>query len=122
MMRRTKEFDKPDLLSDISFNFNQDHHTVLPSNDAYRAHRKLLQDLMAPAFLRGVTAPQLHVSFMDLINLWREKLRPSHSRPFSTKEDAYNTALEAIYGPPSSASMKRLLLHANKSTCCQQCK
>ncbi|CAO2649095.1 Nn.00g100440.m01.CDS01 [Neocucurbitaria sp. VM-36] len=52
---------------------------------------------MSPAFLNGVAAPQLHDNFMDLISLWREKMRLSKGRPFSTKVDIYGTALEAIW-------------------------
>lgn len=52
---------------------------------------------MSPGFLNGVVAPQLHDSFMDLMDLWKEKMRLGKSRPFSTKVDIYDTALEAIW-------------------------
>ncbi|KAF1845896.1 cytochrome P450 [Cucurbitaria berberidis CBS 394.84] len=102
LMRRTKEFDKPDLISDIFFGLSSEQHMVLPTNDAFRAQRKLLQDrseahVMAPGFLNGVAAPQLHASFMDLISLWREKMRLSEGRPFSVKVDINDAALEAIW-------------------------
>ncbi|KAA8626468.1 CypX Cytochrome P450 [Pyrenophora tritici-repentis] len=97
LMRRTKEFDKPDALSDIFFSIVPDHHAVQATNDAYRSQRKLLQDLMTPSFLHGVTASKLHNNFMDLIKLWTEKMRLSKGRSFSVKNDVYDTALGAIW-------------------------
>jgi hypothetical protein len=96
-MRRTKEFDKPDMISDIFYGFVPDHHTVQPTNDAWRYQRKLMQDLMAPAFLNGVAAPQMHSNFLDLVKLWSEKTRLGAGHPFSVKHDIYETALEAIW-------------------------
>jgi hypothetical protein len=110
-MRRTKEFDKPDLLSDVFYGFAPDHHTVQPTNDAWRYQRKLMQDLMAPAFLNGVAAPQLHSNFLDLVKLWSKKLHLGEGRPFSVKQDIYETALEAIwaavFGIEGSATVTR---------------
>jgi cytochrome P450 len=96
-MRRTKEFDKPDMISDIFYGLVPEHHTVQPTNDAWRYQRKLMQDLMAPAFLNGVAAPQLHSNFQELVKLWSEKLRLGKGRPFNVKHDIYDTALEAIW-------------------------
>ncbi|KAH8704501.1 cytochrome P450 [Phaeosphaeriaceae sp. PMI808] len=97
LMRRTKEFDKPDMISDLFYGINPHHHTVQPTNDAWRYQRKLMQDLMSPSFLYGVAAPQIHASFMDLVRLLAEKERLSQGRPFSVKQDIYETALEAIW-------------------------
>jgi hypothetical protein len=52
---------------------------------------------MTPAFLNEVAAPQLHNNFMDLVNLWSEKMRLSEGRPFEVKKDVYNIGLEAIW-------------------------
>lgn len=56
-----------------------------------------MQDLMTPTFLHGVAAPQLHDNFMDMIRLWREKVRLGQGRAFSVRKDLYETALEAIW-------------------------
>jgi cytochrome P450 len=96
-MRRTKEFDKPDLISDIFYGIAPEFHAVKVTSDAWRNQRKLLQDLMAPAFLNGVAAPQLHQSFMDMVKLWSEKLRLGEGRPFAVKHDIFDTALDAIW-------------------------
>lgn len=74
-----------------------DHHTVQPTNDRFRAQRKLIVDLMTPAFLSDVAAPQIHANFMDLIKLWQEKMRLSQGRPFPVINDIYDTAMEAIW-------------------------
>ncbi|USP77758.1 cytochrome P450 monooxygenase [Curvularia clavata] len=97
VMRRTKEFDKPDDLSDMFYSIAPDHHTVQPTNDQWRAQRKLIQDLISSAFLNSVAAQQLHTNFSDLITLWSEKMRLSEGRAFNVKADVYNTALEAIW-------------------------
>lgn len=52
---------------------------------------------MAPGFLNGIAAPQLHANFTDLITLWTEKMRLSEGRSFSATHDIYGTALEAIW-------------------------
>lgn len=110
-MRRSKEFDRPDLLSVIFGGLNPDHHVTKASNDEFRSQRKLMQDLMSPTFLNGVAAPQLHKNFMDLIKLWEEKMRLGQGHPFSVKEDVYDTALEAIwaavFGTEETATITR---------------
>jgi hypothetical protein len=97
LLRRNKEFDKPDLITNLFYGIAPDFHAVQITNDRWRYQRKLLQDLMTPAFLNGVAAPQLHQSFMDLIELWSVKMRLSEGHPFSVKHDIFDTALEAIW-------------------------
>ncbi|KAF1920727.1 cytochrome P450 [Ampelomyces quisqualis] len=97
LMRRSKEFDKPDLISDIFYGISPKFHAGQTTDDAWRHQRKLIQDLVTPAFLNEVAAPQLHHNFMDLINMWLEKMRLGKGRPFAVKHDIYETALEAIW-------------------------
>lgn len=110
-MRRTKEFDKPDIISDIFLGMSPNFHARLPTSDDWRIQRKIVQDLVTPAFLNSVAAPQLHLSFMDLINLWSEKARLVKGRPFTIKQDIYETALEAawaaIFGLEGTATVTR---------------
>jgi hypothetical protein len=96
-LRRTKEFDKPDMISNAFYGVSPGFHATLVTGDVWRYQRKLIQDLMTPAFLNEVAAPQLHHNFMDLINLWSEKMRLSEGRPFTVKHDIYEIALEAIW-------------------------
>ncbi|KAJ4989224.1 Cytochrome P450 1A1-like protein 1 [Stagonosporopsis vannaccii] len=100
LMRRGKEFDKPDMISDLLYGFNAEHHTLMRSNEEkFKLQRKWLQDIMSPNFLNGVAGPHLHKTFMELISLWQEKTRLSNSerRPFSVKTDITHSALEAIW-------------------------
>lgn len=110
-MRRTKEFDKPDAISDIFLGMSPNFHARLPTSEDWRYQRKIVQDLVAPAFLNSVAAPQLHLSFMDLINMWSEKARLAEGRPFTIKQDIYETALEAawaaIFGIEDTATVTR---------------
>lgn len=99
-MRRGKEFDKPDMISDLLYGFVGEHHTLLKSSEErFKLQRKWLQDIMSPNFLHGVAGPHLHKTFMELIGLWQEKMRlsGSESRPFSVKTDITHSALEAIW-------------------------
>lgn len=96
-MRRTKDFDKPDLISDVFWGVAPQFHANLVTNDAWRAQRKSVADLMTPAFLNGVAAPQLHRAFTELIALWKQKMRLASGHAFSAKQDVYEAALEAIW-------------------------
>jgi cytochrome P450 len=96
-MRRSKEFDKPDLISNAFYGIAPEFHAVQTTSDSWRYQRKLIQDLVTPAFLSEVAAPQLHHNFMDLIKMWTEKTRLGEGRPFNVRHDIYETALEAIW-------------------------
>jgi cytochrome P450 len=85
------------LITNLFYGIAPDFHAVQNTNDRWRYQRKLLQDLMTPTFLNEVAAPQLHQSFMDLIELWSVKMRLSEGHPFSVKHDIFDTALEAIW-------------------------
>jgi hypothetical protein len=54
---------------------------------------------MSQKFLHGVAGPHLHKTFMELVGLWKEKLRLSgpESQAFSAKNDITHSALEAIW-------------------------
>ncbi|KAH6637941.1 cytochrome P450 [Boeremia exigua] len=100
LIRRSKEFDKPDMISDLLYGLAHEHHTLLKSSDArFKLQRKWLQDLMSPGFLHGVAGPHLHKTFMELIVLWQEKMRLSgpEQHPFPVKTDITHSALEAIW-------------------------
>ena len=78
----------------------REHHTRLHSDDErFKLQRKWLQDLMSQKFLHGVAGPHLHKTFMELVDLWQEKLRLSgpESEAFSAKNDIAHSALEAIW-------------------------
>ncbi|KAL5120724.1 hypothetical protein ACEQ8H_001473 [Pleosporales sp. CAS-2024a] len=97
LQRRSAEFDKPDALTDVLYGIAPNFHARFTKGDAWRSHRKLLQDLMTPAFLHGVAAPQVYQSFLDTTKLWSEKMRLSEGHAFAVKQDIFYTGLEAIW-------------------------
>ncbi|KAJ4350773.1 hypothetical protein N0V95_004450 [Ascochyta clinopodiicola] len=119
LMRRSKEFDKPDMISDMFYGIVREHHTLLKSGDErFKAQRKWLQDLMSQPFLHGVAGPHLHKTFMELVQMWQEKMRLAgpESCPYSVKTDITHSALEAIWaamfgtGETATITMKQVNL------------
>ncbi|XPS93172.1 hypothetical protein M3J09_002540 [Ascochyta lentis] len=117
LMRRSKEFDKPDMISDLFYGLVREHHSLLKSgDDKFKSQRKWLQDLMSQMFLHGVAGPHLHKTFMELIQMWQEKARlaGSECRPCSVKADITHSALEAIWaamfgtGETATITMKQV--------------
>jgi hypothetical protein len=96
LMRRTKDFDRSDFTADLFAGLMPDHHIRIKTNDEFKSHRRLVQDLMTPSFLNQVAAPQIHESTMRLINLWKEKNRLAEGRPFWATKDINHTALDAV--------------------------
>jgi len=55
LMRRTKEFDRSDFFGELFLGMMPDFHiSMLSSNPEFKIHRRLIQDLMTPAFLNEV--------------------------------------------------------------------
>ena len=97
LLRRTKEFDRANFMGDIFLGLLPEHHISMKTDNTFKQHRRWLQDLMTPAFLHGVSGPQIYVAFMDLVNLWEEKSRLAEGHPFEASEDLYRTALDAVW-------------------------
>lgn len=97
MARRTKEFDRSPVVGDAIGSLAPNFHIALQTGDEFKAHRRLLQDLMIPAFLHQVAAPQIYTAFEGLINLWDDKLRLAQGRPFNADNDIFRAALDAIW-------------------------
>ncbi|KAI1268608.1 cytochrome P450 [Xylariaceae sp. FL1019] len=98
LMRRTKEFDRGGNFADLFTGLTPDHHiTMRSANPEFKAHRRLIQDLMTPSFLNDVSAPRIHDAFTSLIEVWAEKARLAKGHPFSAADDLYTAALDAIW-------------------------
>lgn len=55
LLRRTKEFDRSDHVGNMFTGLIPDHHiSMKTTNPQFKAHRRLIQDLMTPAFLDEV--------------------------------------------------------------------
>ncbi|OHF02267.1 cytochrome P450 [Colletotrichum orchidophilum] len=93
---RRKEFDRGRIIKDIFRGPTPNHHITLDTGDEWKAHRRLLQDLMSPPFLQNVAAPAIYSNIANLIDLWRQKTRIADGRPFDASEDIFYAALDAV--------------------------
>ncbi|PLN83395.1 cytochrome P450 [Aspergillus taichungensis] len=113
LLRRTKEFDRSDTFGNIFRGLVPDHHISMKSvNPEFKAHRRLIQDLMTPQFLNEVSAPRLYASFSALFDLWTEKARLAQGRPFIAGDDFFAAALDAIWGVTFPQDLKDGIIHA----------
>lgn len=96
IMLRRREWDRSDYSIDLLGGQAPYHHINQKTGPVWKAHRRLLQDLMQPRFLNQVAAPNIYSSTLDLINLWTEKERLSGGRPFSAEKDIFYASLDAV--------------------------
>ena len=68
----------------------------MQSNDTFRAHRHLIRDTMSPHFVYDVVGPALHASTMDLVALWKERMRLARGRPFDAEQDIIRNLVDVI--------------------------
>lgn len=97
VLMRRKEWDRSDVLGNLFWGLIPDHHSQYKTDDVWKARRRLLQDLMSPAFLHNVAAPALYASALTLISLWDQKAAIAKKRPFSASGDIYRVALDAVH-------------------------
>lgn len=108
LLRRTKEFDRSDTFGNIFRGLVPDHHISMKSvNPEFKAHRRLIQDLMTPQFLnevrterkppRGRIPPQTNP-----VNRSQHRDYTTHSRLSSTCGPKRRAWLKAA---PSSQAM-----------------
>lgn len=98
ILMRRKEFDRSPFMGELFHGVAPEHHIMKPTNSAWKAQRRLLQDLMSPPFLNNVAGPVIHSSVQNLIRLWSLKSDIAGQRPFSATEDIYSAALDAVFG------------------------
>lgn len=96
MLSRPKDFDRSRIFRDILGGAGVHHHILKKTNSAWRAQRKLLSDLMTPAFIHNVAAAHVYEAIDNIIELWEAKARIADGRPFNVELDAYYLALDAV--------------------------
>lgn len=96
VLRRFREFDRTHFTHDVFSGVLPDHHIHMPTGPRWKAHRRLLQDLMTPKFLNNTAAPVIYDRALELLDLWDVKERLAAGRPFLAAEDIHNTALDAV--------------------------
>nr|XP_036582208.1 cytochrome P450 monooxygenase [Colletotrichum truncatum]KAF6790868.1 cytochrome P450 monooxygenase [Colletotrichum truncatum] len=95
--RRLKEFKRNSALQSIFGCVIPNHHIGMADDDPrFKKNRELVRDLMTPAFLHEVSAPQIYDKGARLVELWTEKMRISNGRPFEAGRDIHNMALDII--------------------------
>ncbi|KAH7028869.1 cytochrome P450 [Microdochium trichocladiopsis] len=97
LLRRGKEFDRSSRSISIFSGPIGHHHIAMRSDDPrFKGNKDLVRDLMTPAFLHQVTAPQIYDKAQQLIDLWTLKADLAQSRPFDVKQDIVDLALDII--------------------------
>ncbi|KAH0044361.1 cytochrome P450, partial [Aureobasidium melanogenum] len=96
MTRRTKEFDRSTSSGDLVRGLGPKHHIHLKTTPVWRAQRRLVQDLMTPAFLNEVASHAIHQNACVMVELWRVKSRLAAGRPWSASGDIDQVALDAV--------------------------
>ncbi|KAF2152690.1 cytochrome P450 [Myriangium duriaei CBS 260.36] len=97
LLRRSKDFDRSNFFGDIFVGTIPEHHIVGPTNERFKAQRKLLSDTMSPSFLNNVAAKHLYAHTLHLMELWRVKSKVAQGHPFAVDEDLNHMALDAIW-------------------------
>ncbi|KAE9378358.1 cytochrome P450 [Stipitochalara longipes BDJ] len=116
LLRRTKEFDRSTLFSDVFSGIVPNHHAIMKTTETFKQHRRWLQDLMTHEFLHQVAAPRVYASFEDLMKLWGEKLRLAEGHPFAPAQDVNRAALDAVWSvmfasDPSNSATRAQFQH-----------
>lgn len=106
LMTRRKDFDRSDVVGDLFYGVAPNHHIRLKTNDAWKAQRRLIQDLMTPTFLHTIAAPAILIKVDLLMDLWRVKARAAQGRPWLANADLNHMSLDAIAAFAFGASFK----------------
>lgn len=97
ILMRRKEFDRSDFSIDALGGEAPKFHINLKTGPEWKAHRRLLQDLMNPKFLHEVAAPNIYKSSTRLLELWKAKARITDGKPFQAEMDFFYAALDAVF-------------------------
>lgn len=97
LIRRNHEFSRSPQLASYFSGTTPNHHIVMPSNDEFKQHRQLIQDMITPNFLHQITAPQIYERFSSLMDFWKEKSRLAQGHAFSIKQDIYNAGMDTVW-------------------------
>lgn len=98
LLRRTKEFDRSGFFGELIGGILPEQHIQFLSTDArFKDNRNLINHLMAPTFIRQVSAPAVYQSVCTLMRLWQAKCDLAHGRPFSPHQDITFWALDSIF-------------------------
>ena len=95
IMLRRKDFDRSTFISDRMASTGS-FHACFKTNDAWKATRQWMQDLMTPSFLNNLVGPAVHAKMVDLVDLWENKALLANGRPFEASVDLNHAALDVM--------------------------
>ncbi|UJO25234.1 Cytochrome P450 monooxygenase [Fulvia fulva] len=108
MTSRASEFDRSALFGGLFKATLPASQLLLPTNEEWRHHRRILADTLSPNFLESTSAPAIYSAVSDLLQLWRQKSRLALGRSFNVENDLIHAALDAIraaaFGSPAGAT------------------
>ncbi|KAL6887425.1 cytochrome P450 [Trichoderma longibrachiatum] len=98
LLRRIKEFDRSEFFGELINGILPEQHIQFISTDPrFRNNRSLINHLMAPTFIREVSAPEVYMAAKALMKLWKMKCTIARGRPFSAHHDVTFAALDSIF-------------------------
>lgn len=98
LIRRTKEFDRSQVMVDVFKGGAPNHHIAMKTADPrFKGNKELVRDLMSPAFLHGTSAAEIYLKTTHLIELWHFKAKHAKGRPVDAGQDVKDAALDMIF-------------------------
>ncbi|KAL6866183.1 hypothetical protein ACO1O0_002288 [Amphichorda felina] len=80
------------------------------SNPQFKVNRQIASNLMSPAFLNGVAAPQIFQQAKELVDIWTAKYQAAQGRPFASELDisivSYVALRSIAFGPSASNELR----------------
>ncbi|KAJ4368080.1 hypothetical protein N0V83_006435 [Neocucurbitaria cava] len=97
LLRRGREFDRSVFGELIGGILPEQHIQFLSTDARFKNNRALINHLMAPTFIKEVSAPEVYKSIETLIRVWQAKCEKAQGRPFVAHGDITYAALDAIF-------------------------
>ncbi|KAI9643369.1 hypothetical protein NHQ30_007988 [Ciborinia camelliae] len=114
LTHRLHEFDRTRFLAASFLALLPYNHMTMPTNDEWKANRRLIAETMSPRFLNRHAAHYMHNCTLEYIDLLLEKEKKSAGRPFEVSADTFGVMLDGIVGATfgtDSGAIKRQLKH-----------
>lgn len=98
LLRRHKELDRSEFFGELINGILPEQHIQFISTDArFKDNRNLINHLMAPTFIREVSAPEVYMATQVLLKLWRAKASIAKGHPFSAHDDITFVSIDSIF-------------------------
>lgn len=99
LLRRIKDFDRSDFFGELIGGILPEQHIQFISTDPrFKNNRNLINHLMAPTFIKEVSAPEVYMAMKMLVKLWKIKCEMAGGCPFSAHHDITFAVLDSIFG------------------------